>query len=80
MLELSHLDLEFLYFVARFLVDLASAAAVFKPGFAKFLETLDPAIDLLVANIMLDGRFTIVAVILKTFLDDLDALFLGGVP
>ena len=80
MLKLSHLDLKFLYFVARLLIDFAFSAAVFKPGFAKLFETLDPAIDLLVADIMLDGRFTIVAVILKTFLDDLDALFLGGVP
>ena len=78
MLELSHLDLEFLNFAARFLVDLASAAAIFKAGLTELLEAFHPAIDLLVADVMLDGGFTIVTAILQTFLGDLDALFFGG--
>ena len=53
MLELSHLDLKFLYFATRFLVDLASASAVFKPGFAKLRISLDPIKDLIVTYIVL---------------------------
>ena len=79
MFQLSHLDLELFDFVARFLIDLAFASTVFQARFSKLFESFDPAIHLLVANIMFEGRLTIVAAISNTFLDDLDAFFLGGV-
>jgi len=78
MLELSHLDLELFDFAARFLIDLASASTIFQTRFAKLFESFDPAIYLLVANIVLYGRLAIIAAISNTFLDDLDTLFLGG--
>ena len=80
MLELSHLDLKFLYFVARFLIYLALSSAIFKSGFTKIFEALDPAIYLLVADVMLYGRLTIVATVSNTLLDDLDSLFFSGIP
>ena len=80
MFQLSHLDLELFDFAARFLIDLASASTIFQTRFAKLFESFDPAIYLLVANIVLYGRLAIVTVVSNTLLDDLDALFLGGIP
>ena len=80
MLELSHLDLELFEFAARLLVYLALSSAIFKPGFAKLFEALDPTIHLLVANVILDGSLSIITAISNTFLYDLYALFFSGFP
>ena len=78
MLELSHFDLELLDLAARLLICLASAATILETGFPKLLVSFHPAIYLLVADVMLDGRLAIIAAISNTFLNDLDTLFLGG--
>ena len=78
MLELRHFDLELLDLAARFLIDLAFSTAIFEASFPKLLVAFHPTIDLLVADVMLDGGFTIFTAILQTFPDDLDALFFGG--
>ena len=55
MFQLSHLDLELLDLAARFLINLAFSAAIFQTSFAQFFKAFDPAVDLLVADVVLDG-------------------------
>ena len=40
----------------------------------------DPRIDVLVAHLVLDGDFSVVASVLDTFLCNLDPFFLGRIP
>ena len=78
MLQPFILYLEFLNFAARFLICFAPSATILKASLAQLLETLYPRVDLLVADVMLDGSFTIIAAICQTFIDDLNAFFFGG--
>ena len=70
--------LKLLYLAPRLLICFAPSAAILKTGLAKLLETLYPRVDLLVADIMLDGSLTKIAAIFQTFLGDLNALFFGS--
>ena len=80
MLELFNLDLRFLQLGSGLLVFLSLSAPVLQTGLAHLLEPQRPCAYLLVAHLVLQGHLTIVLPTGQTVLDDLNALFLCGLP
>lgn len=80
MLQLRNPDPHLLFRCARGLRWNAFAAAILQTSLPLLLEFLHPCIDLLVAHVMLDGRFPVIASIPQAVLYDGYSFFLRGFP
>ena len=78
MLQLRNPDPHLLFGCARGLRRHAFAAAILQTSLPMRLEFLHPGIDLLIAYVMLDGRFSVIAPILQAVLYDGCPFFLCG--